>query len=342
MLAYLLLITFVLFFAHIGKKHLLGRVLAFLIVALFVGLRKDVGTDYESYVDIYNLDYFYLEPGFNFIIILFNNWNLNESWMFMFFAILTYTFYFFTVETNRDIKNKYPLVLMFSLLTVSVTCNGIRQALAAAIFFFSYKFMKEKKCIPFIGLIVIAFMFHKSILFVIPFYFADKIRLNKQLYVLIYVFSFIFTSLDLAEIATPLQFLIKDNTRYMNLVEENYGQSYLSLGIIVEILSYAIILIVALHNNMHKNNPMLFNLLFALCVLMNMRVGASLMSRMMMYFVGFFYISIPYVGNEIKNPKFRRQFYALYIAWFIISNIKYIYWDKVSRMFPYHDVFDIF
>lgn len=338
-----LVITFIeLLLAYWGRNKLWARVAAFVVIALFVGLRYNVGTDFESYSDYFHTTYFFLEPGFNWLVETLWKYDYGEMYLFLIMSLLTYLFTFLAVERNSDIKDYFPVILMLTLLTITTTCNGIRQALAVAVFLFASRFIKSRNIYMFLALVAFAFLFHKSILLVIPFYFINDRYLSKRLYVILYVISFVFFFYDLQTIMGPLQFLIADNDRYMHMVENNYGRSYLGLGNSLQIFSYVVLLVLALRNDMHKKQPLYFNLFFALCVFMNVRVGASLFTRVMMYFSWFMFILLPLTLQEEKNKNVKQCVRIYYILWFIVSTIQYIAFDKSSMMNPYNDVLGIF
>lgn len=344
MFPYIVISFFVLICAALGKNSRLWRLAAFILIALFVGLRYKVGTDYESYSDYFSTPYFFLEPGFNFLVTYLSQFKHGETYMFLSMSVMTYLFLYLYVELNEDSKDAgfFPVVLLFTLMTITTSCNGIRQTLAVAIFMFATVFIKKRKILIFLVLIVFAFLFHKSVLIVLPLYFLKDYHLKSWLYIVIYMVSFIFTQYDLKALVGPFVFLFEDYDRYMNLVEGEYGTSYLGLGNLMQIMSYIVFMWLAFRNNMHEKYPFYFNMFFLTCVLMNMRVGASLLVRLMMYFSWFSYILYPLTLKEEKNQIVRQSCTIYYIAWCIISIFHYIAYDKNSMMMPYHDVLGVF
>ncbi|WP_133126210.1 EpsG family protein, partial [Vibrio breoganii] len=64
--------------------------------------------------------------------------------------------------------------------------NGIRQAVALSLVFFSFRYIESRKLVPFLLIIAFAYLFHRSVLLVAPIYFVYKLNLSKfQLYMLI-------------------------------------------------------------------------------------------------------------------------------------------------------------
>ena len=56
--------------------------------------------------------------------------------------------------------------------------NFIRQCIAIAIFLYSIEYIKKKKFIPYLLIILLASTFHKSMLIMIPVYFIARIAVN--------------------------------------------------------------------------------------------------------------------------------------------------------------------
>lgn len=344
MFPYIVVSFLILICAVLGRHYRLWRLVAFVLIALFVGLRFKVGTDFESYSDYFYTPYFFLEPGFNFLVTYFSQFKHGETYMFLSMSFMTYLFLFLYIEFNEDARKAgyFPIVLLFTLMTITISCNGIRQTLAVAIFMFSTIFIKKRNLPIFLALILFGFLFHKSILIVLPLYFIKDFHLKPWLYIVIYMVSFMFMQYDLKSMVGPFEFLFEDYDRYTNLVDTEYGTSYLGLGNMMQIVSYIIFMWLSFRNKMHEKYPFYFNMFFIACVLMNMRVGASLLVRLMMYFSWFCYILYPLTLKEEKNKILRQLCTIYYVAWCVISSIHYIAFDSNSKMLPYHDVLGIF
>ena len=137
----------------------------------------------------------------------------------------------------------------------------------------------------------------------IKLYNDYNVYFDKKVYIAIYLISFIFVFFNLQTLMNPFMFVIAKNERYINLVEGSSSNGYLSLGILMQIFNYIILLLFLLKNEMHKKQPLFFNLFFISCVLMNMRVGAPLMNRVMMYFSWFSFVLLPLTLIEEKSSR---------------------------------------
>ncbi len=74
-----------------------------------------------------------------------------------------------------------PWIGMFVYVSFGFFGNSmsfIRQSLGIAVFLFALQFVREKKILPYILLVLLAATFHKSLLVMLPFYFLAWIPIN--------------------------------------------------------------------------------------------------------------------------------------------------------------------
>ena len=176
-----------------------------LFFALILYFRDtNVRGDYQEYVKFYKylehtgkLHYLIKEKEFLFnqLNILFTNLHFSYNFFFAFIAMLTWIFYI-----KGSYKFQFLLPLMFYFLITNGfyfwTLDGIRQSIAITIFFFSIIYIIERKFLYFILLILLASLFHKSILVLFPVYFLNSIKFNRIIFFNIYIISIIFLSSD--------------------------------------------------------------------------------------------------------------------------------------------------
>lgn len=339
MFPYIVLLFVVFYLSKQYKRNDNALFLLFVFMSLFIGLRKDVGTDYENYTMIYDSDTHFLEIGFQLIVQWLNSHGLPPYTLFLTFAVITYGFIFAGIYKQENIE-KFPTAFLLSVNTMTFICNGIRQAAAVAIFFFASRFIISRKWYIYFPLILFAFLFHKSILICLPLYFLKDFHLPKKTYVIIYMISFVFVTMDLQSIMQPLMPLLEDNERYANyMYSDRYTSGYFSLGVFAELLNYIILLWLSLRNDVEKKHPLWFNFFFFVIVLFNMRIASPLFNRVQVTFSWFITILMPIALMYEQNLSLRKKL----IIWFIFSiaatSIKYIFFTPISRLYPYQFVF---
>ena len=340
MIPYLLYFIIVLFLYFLGRKRLIFRVLLYAVVILFVGFRKDVGTDYSSYEEYYGLTYSYLEPGFSYLVDVLNQHSLGVEYMFFSAALITYLLIFAALELLiKEDKRFFPAILLMCLLTVTITCNGIRQCIAIAFFFFSYRYIRDRKLIKFLLFCGLGALFHFSLLLVLPLYFFYHKSLQKPWCIIIYIISFIFVFVPFQELIGPFKSLLEGYERWNHLTDTGkYDSSYMSFGVLLSILNYLVLFYFSLRNKVNIKYPVLFNLFFTACVLMNVRVGSPLIIRFQMIFTWFTFLILPLVVKIEKDKMVKVFLICFYTLSFTASTIKYVFFDTISQMVPYKNV----
>ncbi len=188
----------------------------FLLVLIVVtSLRCGLGEDYARYVErIINCrDFsdisFFNEPLFVVIAVFINKTFWTPVLFFLLMAILSlvgiFSFY------NRKENNYLPFTIIFFVLFPALyfnTMNIVRQFAAAGIFFFSLRYIENRKFLKYLLCIVLASTLHISSLILIPFYFILAKPLSKKAtliicvmgLVLFYSISPVFSFLDSANI----------------------------------------------------------------------------------------------------------------------------------------------
>ena len=169
------------------KKNLIYGILAFLLLGGLSAVRYDVGFDYAN---IYVPLYFQLfrgdvsvwnsvhEPGFVLLEKALQLISSNYQILFVVTSALICGLLFFFYW-----KNTYDLslaIILFVLLgQYYSSMNFIRQTLAAVIALFAIPFLCRRKVWRYLLLILLASTFHASALILIPFYWINRIPVNK-------------------------------------------------------------------------------------------------------------------------------------------------------------------
>ncbi len=96
---------------------------------------------------------------------------------------------FFTALGNFIYKNTSRLsdaivaFVIYSVLFYSFfSITGHRQTIATAVSLYSFEFLKKRKLLPFVLMLLVASTLHKSVLIFIPFYFICRIKKPKLVY----------------------------------------------------------------------------------------------------------------------------------------------------------------
>ncbi len=108
--------------------------------------------------------------------------------------------------------------LYVTLAFFYTSMNFIRQSLACGVVLLSYKFLREKKPVPYMLLILLAASFHKTALIMIPVYLLCQIKLTKKMaisYAAVTVFFYLTSSL-IVNFATNYIYTYYKGTYYID------------------------------------------------------------------------------------------------------------------------------
>lgn len=150
------------------------RVFLFLVLTIPAVLRYNIGTDYPHYVLIYDfiadVDVERIEWGYRFLCSLLNWIGADSFWMFFVMSVLTYAPFCFGTPRSVMTGCTFMFVCAFYLNSYSL----IRQAVAISLLLYASFQLLEGRGKRFLVLVVIASLFHRSALLVLPFYFIRK------------------------------------------------------------------------------------------------------------------------------------------------------------------------
>ena len=186
-----------------------------LFSAYFVGWRDlTIGTDSESYVDIYNQITLFgpirWEPGFHVFVGIFKYFNFSHQYFFSFLYICSVIlFYLSFINLNNEVTDRYGISYLFIFLLflfssswfLSATLNGLRQGFGLALVYYSIShYFKYKTRVFSFVLFFLGCSFHKTIFILLPFLavlFFNRIRLKT--YFIFYILFFIGYALSINE-----------------------------------------------------------------------------------------------------------------------------------------------
>jgi hypothetical protein len=176
------------------KKYPIIDIIPFLILFLVLGLQNNVGTDYNSYIQIYkniqsiNSTYWLEIGNIYFITILkyiFNYPNI----IFIGYSFFNVMFFYKFLKNNSKFIGLSLFIFITGTYLYPMSFSGLRQILAIMILSYSTTFLKENNKIKFITFGFLAFLFHKSAIIVMPVYYLSKFNFKKRLLLFTLLFS---------------------------------------------------------------------------------------------------------------------------------------------------------
>jgi len=162
-------------------------IFALTVLILVAGFRWNIGTDMMSYVSQYDARKTiwlsslreFKEPGIN-IIAKIGSLIYDEPISMVFGASLITVLLFFLTIKKYGLDLPLSMTLFVLVGTWHGSFNGIRQYLAAAVIFAGHRYIYEKKFYRYAICVLIAMLFHRTALVMLPAYFIVRLKPNLK------------------------------------------------------------------------------------------------------------------------------------------------------------------
>lgn len=322
----LFLIMWVLCADAVRSRNWNRVLLALLAYAVVFGVRYGVGVDSLSYMDMYEMGFTKaqeedIEIGYKVINNVFSGLGLHYSFLFAFLAF-TQLFCIFSME------RKNPAIWPFLTFVFMIGCywltfsNGIRQIMAFCLFAYSIPYLHKKQYWEVVLLWVLAFLFHKSAVLLIPLYlvliftkeWVSNIWIQLGLMSAAFMLSMgeSFSTL-VAQFDTIIGFVGYDNYLDNTYADKFYDSIELGVGFYVNFLINVIIIAFSKKvKAMYSNSwyPRIYNLYFVGVIFGYLVLGSQILGRVNYYFA---YFGIIVAAHTLRYLYSRRKtfYYAL-------------------------------
>lgn len=185
-------------FPSVEKGYCLNffQICALLLLTLVVAIRYDVGTDWNTYNELFTSyqklngfspDTLGLEPGYYLVNKLVIWLGGSSALVFGLLAFIAWYFIFKSVPYHLT-----PILVFFLFVDeyFFISLNLVRQFTALGVFVFSVKFIVQRKFFKYLASLLIASTFHLSVLVLVPFYFLPFNKLyNRNIWIVLYAVS---------------------------------------------------------------------------------------------------------------------------------------------------------
>lgn len=164
-------------------------VLAF-AYSLVLGVRHEVGTDFASYYEMFQVGYTKTEYLYTQINLFVKKIGGSFPILMSVMALLTITPVFYVIIKYSP----YPavsMVILFGVGFVFAMVNHVRQTAAVSIFLLSVPLVWKRRPLGFFSLIGVAAGFHYTALIMAPFYWVAKARTPIWFLLLVFIVSFV-------------------------------------------------------------------------------------------------------------------------------------------------------
>jgi len=347
LILYLIVFMIVFILNSIGSKYYKNHksissiiiFISFMILILLIGCRESVGTDYDSYMYYYNfisnlnfdeLSVVDWEYGAVFIFKLTSLIFNNEKAIMIVLAILT-IYPLYKLNKLYDYKYLPYSILTYSLMLLPFSMNGMRQAIAMSFMALSVGYLMKENKLKSITSIIIAFLFHKSAIIVIPYLVLFMIKKGRKIerdYTLVTLFISVII-LFFNEQLISLGFISEYDYYLTNINIEN-----ISLNTFLFHIPF--ILIMLCFSNKEQNHLNLLKGLVISGIILDI-IGTSkqYLSRIALYYTMFEILLVPMLLKHINNQTTKKLISFLYVIFLVIYFVYQFYILGRHEIFPY-------
>ena len=309
---------------------------SFAIIFIYLALRFDFGSDYETYYDLF---FSIKASSWDELVLLANINQFGETMEFgyiylnKFFTLFT-NFYFFIAFHSflfcgvyytiikRYVDPQYYWIALFilifhtSLMVRSI--SGLRQGLAVYCFIYSFQYLIEKRNIwKYVICILVAALFHYSAIILLPLYFLfnqSKVkRIEPIFYLLLYIFFVFFGE----KLKNPIESITSTLLpKYMYYIDNEEGIKLGSgMGLLLSSFFYLYILFFAKRET--NADFVFYRIVSVFIILSPISLVINNLSRLSLYFAPALIIVIPQLITLKQDKLLKRGFIILYILFTI-------------------------
>ncbi|WP_345768833.1 EpsG family protein [Citrobacter amalonaticus] len=235
------------------KNNKLLLISSLIPVTLISGFRYNVGFDFLSYVNYFDLlkynEDVYLDFSFRYLSYAILYINGNEQLLFITYAILySIALYFLIQIASKNYADAVDavfiigLILSFYAFYFLLTLNQIRSTLSAI--FLCYAFLRERKDFAFYFSVFLSVFFHSAALFLIPIYFMLS-RVNIKFLLCMFPFLIILSYFNVFS-GLIRYILILFDSRFVNYFDSEYFLPKEGVEKFYSILSMSVIIVIVM------------------------------------------------------------------------------------------------
>lgn len=233
-----------------------------------------------------------------------------------------------TSFTNQLDQNHFLFLFLFGTLGMyTFMFTGVRQCLAISICLFSFRFIKNRKFIWFVILMLIAFCFHKSSILFIAAYFIYTRKLSFSNFFIYFAFL-LFSIANLSVI----QEWFNEQLEY-NYEIEDVGGGTIYLLVLVVIMVFVIFFAVYNKQLTRKYNG-LINIGIIAVVFWVLRLFTRVAERPSYYFLPFIFAAFAYSLSNLKSSK-EKVNTRLVVILVALVLFTYRFMTNFSSLIPY-------
>lgn len=250
------------------------------------------------------------------------------------YQVIYSSIYLISIVTfaNQLERHHFPFLYFFATMGIyTFMFTGVRQCLAMSICLLSYPFVKKRKLIPFLLLVLLAFYFHKSAILFLVTYFIYNRRLGWFNAVIYGAFAGVaFVNIDV------IQAWFNDTLDYEYEIEaDNTGLIFFAIIVLATAFSYFMILH---YKKQTRESVGMLNVGVITLVLWLLRLATRVAERPSFYFM-FFSAAMLCYALDAPNKSGDKLIYRLVVYGAFMLLFIYRFLTNFSSFVPYVSFF---
>ena len=283
------------------------------------------------------MDVHWLEKGWVFLNKFAITLNLGYQGVLFFAGLLMLlpVFYIIKKESNNKMLS---LALYYGMYFVLYSFNLMRQSVAISLGGLFLYFWKTKKYKSAIVSLLIAFLFHKTVLLVcvIPLFMRIRLSVKK-------IFAILIISLGIGGVLSP-QLIIKLAGPYASYFSMNDGYSGFRDSIIVPFLFAAVVCVffgIFFYFSIKQNVEVEKNIWLYTCVagliLMNLTLQIGQGTRLVLYYSLSQILFVPQYIGKVNKKATKRSLIILFIVYLMLNFVRMLI-SESKYLIPYDNI----
>lgn len=327
------------------RKYILFLLIAILPLGLISGLRYGVGTDYfytysPNFYKILNGESPYSEIGFNLLNRFLQLFTHKDTILFLFTGIL---FSFLLVKTIVKYSNNIILSFVVALISCIyfISLNNVRQSIASVIMLASFPYFVKKETWKVVLCTILGIVFHYISFIILITYIICNVKFVRKNFTILCVLS-----VAMLPIISMIFEAVMMHTKYYYYFVSDFNNNNKTTSMILFNSLFFILYFVRMNRyRMTDRKCYIFLVIQFLAFwfsLLSLFVPISeLISRIVVFFVTFHVLSVPYMGLKTQYKSNRLAFNCVYISSYTAYMVYYIIILGYHAVLPYQSIFGL-
>lgn len=315
----------------------LGIFISFIVIIALTATRDFVGTDYKTYVAIFEIAqgaeyYKFTEPGFFFLNRLFIGFD--KGYRIVLFLLAFSTYFLLFLVAKREDATRLFVPFLFGMGFVFFSNNVVRQSFTIGLFYYALRYLVERKFFPYLFIMLFGALFHMSALLLIPLYWLLDLKFSKFFWAIAILGSVV--ALKFNVFNSIFHLIAKLFPKYYSILNsispDNDG---LGLTLYFLIIMGYVVLLFSRHLPLQDKTGQVFLKVFMIGICLSIMVFSSeYFYRLTFYFFFSIVFLVPKIINSIPSKLNKTLSFLLFFGMSLVWWIKLLVFNDGAPL-PY-------